>query len=66
MPGWDIALRGEAQVWQDHWQLMPPVEAADIFGMKRAGRLAIEGNYLPFMRHLQVVKDILALPRAAT
>jgi len=64
MPEWDIALRGDAQVWQDHWRALPPVDAADIFGMRRAGRLVIEGNFLPFMRHLQVIKDVLALPRA--
>jgi len=64
MDGWDIALRGDASVWSDHWRRMPPPDAADIFGMSRHGRMVIEGNFLPLMRHLQVIKDILALPRS--
>ena len=64
MDGWDIALRGDAGVWVDHWRKMPPPDAADVFRMSRHGRLVIEGNFLPLMRHLQLVKDILALPRA--
>lgn len=63
MDGWDIALRGDATVWSDHWSVMPSPDAADIFGMSRHGRMVIEGNFLPLMRHLQVIKDILALPR---
>ena len=65
MDGWDIAMRGDAQVWTDHWQAMPPPSAADIFGMRRHGRLVMEGNFLHLMRSLQVVKDILVLPRGA-
>jgi hypothetical protein len=45
---------------------MPCPDAADIFGMRRHGRLVIEGNFLPLMQHLQVVKDILALPRSVS
>ena len=63
MDGWDIAFRGAEEAIMDHWQTMPAPDAADIFGMRRRGRLVIEGNFLPVMRHLQVVKDILALPR---
>lgn len=63
MDCWDVDLRGAAQAWLDHWRALPAPDAADIFGMRRHGRLVIEGNFLPLMRHLQVVKDILALPR---
>ena len=63
MDCWDIALRGDATVWDDHWLKLPPPDAADIFGMRRHGRMEIEGNFLPLMQHLQLVKDILALPR---
>ena len=63
MDGWDVAFRGDAEVWSDHWLTMPPPNAADIFGMSRYGRMVIEGNFLPLMRHLQLIKDILALPR---
>lgn len=64
MQGWDIALRAAPETWEDHWQAMPAPDAFDILGMVRHGRMRIEGNFAPLMRHLQVVKDILALPRA--
>lgn len=63
MDGWDLALRGDDRVWPDHWARIPAPDAADIFGMRRHGRLTIEGDFLGLMRSLQVVKDILALPR---
>ncbi|WP_174802821.1 hypothetical protein [Martelella limonii] len=66
MAGWDIGFKGAAAVFWDHWQKVPGPDAADIFGMRRHGRLVIEGNFLPLMRHLQVVKDILALPRSVS
>ncbi|MDT0683327.1 hypothetical protein RM543_11570 [Roseicyclus sp. F158] len=65
MRGWDIALRAAPEAWADHWQAVPAPDAFDILGMVRHGRMRIEGNFAPLMRHLQVVKDILALPRAA-
>lgn len=65
MRGWDIALRAAPAAWADHWQAVPAPDAFDILGMVRHGRMRIEGNFAPFMRHLQVLKDILALPRAA-
>lgn len=63
MAGWDIALRADAAAWADHWSALPAPDAFDIFGMVRAGRMRIEGDFTPFMRHLQLIKDILALPR---
>ena len=65
MAGWDIALRADPAAWADHWAAVPAPDAFDIFGMVRHGRMRIEGNFAPLMRHLQLVKDILALPRAA-
>lgn len=65
MRDWDIALRAAPEAWADHWQAVPAPDAFDILGMVRHGRMRIEGNFAPLMRHLQVVKDILALPRAA-
>ncbi|NIZ11718.1 hypothetical protein [Pseudooceanicola sp. HF7] len=64
MQGWDLALRAEPDAWRDHWQAVPAPDAFDILGLVRHGRMRIEGNFTPLMRHLQVVKDILALPRA--
>lgn len=63
MDGWDVALRAAPLAWADHWLEVPPPTAADILGMARHGRMRIEGNFLPLMQHLQLVKDILALPR---
>ncbi|MFX0547199.1 hypothetical protein ACEWPL_016820 [Roseovarius sp. S1116L3] len=63
MQSWDMALRGDENVWADHWKTMPPADAADILGMQSYGRLVIEGNLLPLLQNLQVIKDILALPR---
>ena len=65
MDGWDIALRAEPEAWVDHWAAVPRPDASDILGMQRHGRMKIEGNFLPLMQHLQLVKDILALPRQA-
>lgn len=64
MQGWHVALRAAPAAWLDHWQSVPAPDAFDIFGMARRGRMRIEGDFTPLMRHLQVIKDILALPRA--
>lgn len=64
MDGWDVALRATAAAWADHWAAVPKPDAFDIFGMARRDRMRIEGNFTPLMRHLQLIKDILALPRA--
>lgn len=63
MGGWDTALRAEPDAWLDHWQPLPAPDSFDIFGMARRGRMRIEGNFMPLMQHLQVIKDILSLPR---
>lgn len=63
MSSWDVALRAAPEAWTDHWSELPSPDAADILGMARHGRMRIEGNFLPLMQHLQLVKDILALPR---
>lgn len=63
MQGWHVALRAAPAAWLDHWQWTPAPDAFDIFGMARRGRMRIEGDFTPLMRHLQVIKDILALPR---
>lgn len=65
MDGWDVAIRAEPEAWVDHWAAIPRPDASDILGMQRHGRMKIEGDFLPLMQHLQLVKDILALPRQA-
>ena len=65
MDGWDVALRAGPDAWIDHWSPLPPSSASDILGMQRHGRMKIEGDFLPLMQHLQLVKDILVLPRGS-
>ena len=64
MVGSDFVLRAPRDAWLTHWQAVPPPEYHDIFAMTRAGHLRIDGDFYPLMTHLQVVKDILALPRS--
>lgn len=63
MHDWDIALRMKAQDWEGFWAAEPAPGWHDIFALTRGGRLQLEGNHLPLMQNLQVVKDLLALPR---
>lgn len=61
----DFALRGSARGWQAYWEPMPAPGWHDLFALAKRGELRIEGELLPFMRHLQFFKDLLALPRGA-
>ena len=63
MDSCDITMAASDEDWQGYWQVMPKPGLHDIFAMAKSGRLRIEGNFRPLMRHLQVVKDVLALPR---
>lgn len=63
MHDWDLSMSMEEADWLAFWQAEPAPGWHDIFALTRGGRLKIAGNHLPLMRHLQVVKDILALPR---
>ncbi|HRD75855.1 MAG TPA: hypothetical protein PK264_07950 [Hyphomicrobiaceae bacterium] len=60
---WTIAIRAEPEVWQAFLSDPPPPGSHDILALSKRGALRIEGNLQPFMASLQVVKDILALPR---
>lgn len=62
----DFTLRASRETWLTHWRAIPPPEFHDIFAMTRAGHLRIDGDFRPLMVHLQVVKDVLALPRRRT
>lgn len=63
MHDWDVALRMARTDWERFWQPRPAPGWHDIFALTRSGRLQLEGNHLPLMQHLQVIKDILSLPR---
>jgi hypothetical protein len=63
MRPWDFAVRAVTADWLAHWTDPPRPGWHDLLAMQKQGRLTIEGNLLPFMQHLQVVKDVLAAPR---
>lgn len=59
----DFSVRAGAEDWLQFLQVEPAPEFHDLMAMTKAGRARIEGNLLPFMGNLQVIKDIVALPR---
>jgi hypothetical protein len=63
MRSWDFAVRGTIAGWERFWQVVPPPGWHDLFALTKHGEMTIEGNIYPFMAHLQVMKDLLALPR---
>ncbi len=63
MESCDLVFHADALAWLGHWQAVPEPGLHDIFAMTRFGHLKIEGNFRPLMTHLQVMKDIIALPR---
>jgi hypothetical protein len=58
-----FSVRAGADDWRKHWQAAPPPGWHDLLAMTKRGVARVEGNLLPFMQHLQVVKDVLAAPR---
>ncbi len=65
MRSFDFAIRATPEGWVEHWRPMPRPPFHDILGMAKHGHLSMAGDLHPLMSHLQVVKDVLALPRAA-
>jgi hypothetical protein len=63
MSGWEAALRAPAFAWVEHWRDLPRPGFHDLFAMRKRGLMRIEGDWRPVMRHLQFLKDVLALPR---
>lgn len=59
----DLQISAPAEVWEEFWEHIPSPGSHDIFALRKSGRMTIEGNFLLFMTHLQVFKDLLALPR---
>lgn len=62
---WDFAVRGTIEAWSALWRDPPPPGWHDLFALSKRGEMTFEGNLLPFLAHLQYVKDLLALPRGA-
>jgi hypothetical protein len=65
MTTFHFAIRATARAWLNHWQPVPPPKWHDLFALTRYGEAVVEGDILPLMQHLQVVKDMLAIPRTA-
>ena len=63
MRPWVFAIGADAASWLEHWRDPPAPGWHDILALSKRGQLNIEGNLVPFMQHLQFVKDVLAAPR---
>jgi hypothetical protein len=63
MRPWTFAIRADAATWLEHWRDPPRPGWHDILALAKSGKLTIEGNLIPFMQHLQFIKDMLAAPR---
>jgi len=60
---WDFAIRGSVAGWSALWQPVPAPGWHDLFALSKRGEMRFEGNLHPFLAHLQLFKDLLALPR---
>jgi pimeloyl-ACP methyl ester carboxylesterase len=63
MASFAFAIRGTARAWFSLWQNPPPPGWHDIFAIAMRGEMSLEANIQPLMANLQVIKDLLALPR---
>jgi len=63
---WRFALVTDAAALEAFWQPLPPPGFHDIFALAKIGRLRIQGDILALVKNLRFMKEVLALPRAAT
>lgn len=63
MHDWDLSMQMSAQNWERFWSADPDPGWHDIFALSRRGMLRIEGDHLRLMQYLQVLKDLISLPR---
>ena len=49
--------------WLIFWSAMPEPGWHDILAMMKRNHLTVDGDLRVFMRHLQYIKDLIALPR---
>lgn len=61
---WDFSVSGGTAAWQHFWQEVPAAGWHDLLALTKRGEFRVEGDLLPFMTHLQFMKDLLSLPRA--
>lgn len=60
---WTFAIRAEPDVWLKFLEPYPVAGYHDLMALTKVGRARIEGDLVPFMGNLQVVKDLISLPR---
>lgn len=58
-----FSLHGTPAAWTAYWEPMPRPGWHDLFALTKRGEMRVEGDLHPFMAHLQLYKDLLALPR---
>lgn len=64
MPGWQFALRAQADTWAQFWSATPPPGFHDLMALVKFRRLQVQGDLHPLMSNLLYFKDVLACPRA--
>lgn len=60
-----FVIRASDEAWLRHWEAVPAPGWHDLFALAKRGVLTMEGDLRPLLQNLQVVKDLLALPRLA-
>ena len=65
LQAWDFSVTGSTEGWNKFWQDTPEAGWHDIFALTKRGEVNISGQLQPFMAHLQVIKDLLAIGRGS-
>jgi hypothetical protein len=61
--GWDFAIRGTEDAWDQFWKPMPPPRHHDLIALIREGKMRFEGNLDLLMANLLYLKLMLETPR---
>ncbi len=61
--GWDFAIRGTEDAWDQFWKPMPKPRHHDLIALIREGKMRFEGNLDLLMANLLYLKLMLETPR---
>jgi hypothetical protein len=61
---WTFSITAAPDTWLKLLKRVPDPGTHDLMALSKVGLARIEGNLQPFMANLQVIKDIVAAPRA--
>jgi hypothetical protein len=61
---WTFSITAAPETWLKLLKRVPDPGTHDLMALSKVGLARIEGNLQPFMANLQVIKDIVAAPRA--